>query len=172
MTFRDQKLIESKHNTNLKYTKAFQRLRYKPFWLWDATTHREKDRINKGDCCFNHIIGLPSKDEAEKPMFDYERETYWALQRSGYLTSYPRGRAEPEYSFNVMYQFKEKHVWIKKATGLGVTEFMLRFMSWLCVRDDDYQGSQMVIVTGPKRLTRSNNHLHSLENMNYSIKVS
>ena len=26
--------------------------------------------------------------------------------------------------------FKDKHLWVKKATGLGVTEFMLR-MNWL-----------------------------------------
>ena len=45
--------------------------------------------------------------------------------------------------------FKNKHLWIKKATGLGVTEFMLRFMAWLCLRNDDYNGSQMVIVVGP-----------------------
>jgi hypothetical protein len=28
---------------------------------------------------------------------------------------------------------------------------MLRFMAWLCVRDDDCKGSQMVIVTGPNQ---------------------
>ena len=44
-----------------------------------------------------------------------------------------------------------KHLWVKKATGLGVTEFMLRFMAWLCLRNDDYKGSQMVIVTGPNQ---------------------
>jgi late competence protein required for DNA uptake (superfamily II DNA/RNA helicase) len=37
----------------------------------------------------------------------------------------------------------------KKATGLGVTEFFLRLMVWLCLRNDDYQNSQMCIVTGP-----------------------
>jgi hypothetical protein len=42
-------------------------------------------------------------------------------------------------------------LWVKKATGLGVTEFMLRFMAWLCVRDDDYKESQMCIVTGPNQ---------------------
>jgi hypothetical protein len=44
-----------------------------------------------------------------------------------------------------------KHLWVKKATGLGVTEFMLRFMSWLCLCNDDYRNSQMVIVTGPNQ---------------------
>ena len=48
-----------------------------------------------------------------------------------------------------MHPFKEKHLWVKKATGLGVTEFMLRFMAWLCLRNDDYRNSQMVVVTGP-----------------------
>ena len=42
-------------------------------------------------------------------------------------------------------------MWIKKATGLGITEFMLRFMAWLCLRNDDCNGSQMVIITGPNQ---------------------
>lgn len=41
-------------------------------------------------------------------------------------------------------------MWIKKATGLGISEFMLRFMAWLCLRDDSLSGSQMCIVTGPR----------------------
>jgi hypothetical protein len=41
------------------------------------------------------------------------------------------------------HNFKEKHLWVKKATGLGVTEFMLRLMAWLCIRNDSYQNSQM-----------------------------
>jgi hypothetical protein len=42
-----------------------------------------------------------------------------------------------------------KHIWIKKATGLGVTEFILRYMAWLCIRDNVLSGSQMCIVVGP-----------------------
>ena len=45
---------------------------------------------------------------------------------------------------------QHKHIWIKKATGLGVTEFMLRFMAWLCLYDNKLQNSQMCIVTGPR----------------------
>jgi hypothetical protein len=41
-----------------------------------------------------------------------------------------------------------KHLWIKKATGLGISEFMLRFMAWLCLKDNALSGSQMCIVTG------------------------
>ena len=28
---------------------------------------------------------------------------------------------------------------------------MLRFMAWLCLKDDNYRDSQMVIVTGPNQ---------------------
>ena len=45
---------------------------------------------------------------------------------------------------------EHKHLWIKKATGLGITEFMLRYMAWLCLRDRALEGSQMCIVTGPR----------------------
>ena len=61
---------------------------------------------------------------------------------------YERRKIESE---KPAYPFKHKHVWVKKATGLGVTEFMLRFMAWLCLRNDDYSNSQMVIVTGPNQ---------------------
>jgi hypothetical protein len=45
---------------------------------------------------------------------------------------------------------RSKHIWIKKATGLGMTEFMLRYIAWLCLRNNNLQGTQMCIVTGPR----------------------
>ena len=41
----------------------------------------------------------------------------------------------------------------KKSTGLGVSEFMLRIMGWLCTSTELYKNSisQMVIVTGPNQ---------------------
>jgi hypothetical protein len=51
----------------------------------------------------------------------------------------------------LQHTFKLKHLWIKKATGLGVTEFFLRFMAWLCLRNNDYRNSQMCVVTGPNQ---------------------
>ena len=52
----------------------------------------------------------------------------------------------------MLYDTLQKHklVWIKKATGLGITEFVLRYMAWLCLKDDRLRGSQMCIVTGPR----------------------
>jgi len=103
----------------------FDRLGNKRFWIWNTEEHRKEDIITGGDCCFNHIIGLPKKEGLEQPIFDYEKLIFEHLQ-------------------------SHNHLWIKKATGLGITEFMLRFMAWLCLRDNALSGSQMRIVTGPR----------------------
>jgi hypothetical protein len=66
-------------------------------------------------------------------MFDYEEILYDALLDND----------------DSIHTFKHKHLWVKKATGLGVTEFFLRLMAWLCLRNNDYKNSQMCIVTGP-----------------------
>jgi hypothetical protein len=152
VTFKDlQKVIESQPGQGLN-NNQLQRLRNSGFWYWDQRRHKERDRITKGDCCMQHIIGLPKKDGKEMPLFEYEWMLYKALLLPGYLNSYPRGKTDPDYSSsNILHPFKEKHLWCLKATGLGCSEFFLRFMAWLCVRNDDCRGSQMVIVTGPNQ---------------------
>ena len=50
--------------------------------------------------------------------------------------------------FDILQQ--HKHNWIKKAKGHGITEFMLRYMTWLCLRNNDLNGTQMCIITGPR----------------------
>jgi hypothetical protein len=57
----------------------------------------------------------------------------------------------PEFYNSSKHNFKHKNLWVKKATGLGVTKFMLRLLAWLCIRNDDYRNSQMCIVTGPNQ---------------------
>jgi hypothetical protein len=91
-----------------------------PFYDW-STGHNVANRITT----FNTVIGLPQKNGQSYLLFDYEKLLFDTLQT-------------------------HKHVWIKKATGLGITEFMLRFMVWLCLKDDTLRGSQMCIVTGPR----------------------
>jgi len=86
-----------------------------------------------------HGLGCPIKDGKRKPLFDYEKLVYEAM-------------------------FTHKRVWIKKATGLGITEFYIYFMLWLalCRPRGETQGitiqewlqdSHMVIVTGPRERT-------------------
>ena len=95
----------------------------------------QQAQASNGNCCFNHIVGLPQKDKREYPLFDYEKILYdYVMMSCKKIDS---------------VDFKDKHLWVKKATGLGVTEFMLRIMAWLCTRDETFDGSQMCIVTGP-----------------------
>jgi hypothetical protein len=132
LTFKDLKKRVSLEITQQQY-KLFERLQNKPFWIWNIEEHKHQDLITNGDCCFNHIIGLPQKDGNDKALYDYERIIFDSL-----ITQ--NNNSNPG----------NKHLWIKKATGLGISEFMLRFMAWLCLRDNILSGSQMCIVTGPR----------------------
>jgi hypothetical protein len=127
VTFKDLKKRVSLETT-FQRSKLFERLQNKPFWIWNIEEHKQEDIKTNGDCCFNHIIGLPQKDGNDKPFYDYQQIIFDSL----------------------VTQNSNKHLWIKKATGLGVSEFMLRFMVWLCLKDNALSGSQMRIVTGPR----------------------
>jgi len=114
-------------------------LRNKPFWVWDEDAHKLLCNDEDGPNCFWHIIGLPEKEHLigkkangqeiiqvkKHGMKQYEKEWFDALQQSRYL-------------------------WIKKAAGMGATTFFLGYMVWLCLRNDDWQGASMGIVTGPR----------------------
>jgi hypothetical protein len=133
VTFKDLKKRVSLETTFQQQSKLFERLHNKPFWIWNIEEHRQEDIKTKGSCCFNHIIGLPRKDGVDKPLYDYEKIIFDSL-----VTEVGN------------INLSNKHLWIKKATGLGVSEFMLRFMAWLCLKDNSLSGSQMCIVTGPR----------------------
>ena len=73
MTFKDlQKLVHS-NQSNPEQLELFNRLKNKPFWIWNIEQHKKQDIKTKGDCCFNHIVGLPTKENKEKPLYDYEK---------------------------------------------------------------------------------------------------
>jgi hypothetical protein len=116
----------------IQQSKLFETINNKPFWIWNVEDHRQEDIRAKGDCCFNHIIGLPQKNGFDKPLYDYEKIIFDSLVT---------------YNGNID---SKKHLWIKKATGLGISEFILRFMAWLCLKDNALSHSEMCIVTGPR----------------------
>jgi hypothetical protein len=120
LTFKElQKVIGQQLDYEPEVQKLLARLKDKPFWIWNnEEEHKKTDISNKGDCCFDHIIGLPTKDNEEKPMFDYEKLLYDRL-----------------FSFNG--NFNDRHLWVKKATGLGITEFFLRIIAWLCTKNNE-----------------------------------
>jgi hypothetical protein len=72
---------------------------------------------------------LPEKDGEFKPIFDYEMEIFKYFEK---------GKTDRNF----------KHFWIKKARGLGITEFFLRYMGWLAMYDDTFYGRRFVIITG------------------------
>ena len=77
MTFKDPKKRVGRYNQ--QQTHSFDKLQNKPFWIWDIREHKEEDIKTKGECCFNHIIGLPTKEGLVKPIFDYQELLYEAL---------------------------------------------------------------------------------------------
>ena len=131
MIFKGLKKIVSSEATTQQQSKLLEVCKDKPFWIGNIDEHKQEDVRTNGRCCFNHIIGLPQKDGNDKPLYDYEQIIFHSL-----VTSYSNAN--------------KKHLWIKKATGLGISEFMLRFMAWLCLKDNALSGSQMCVVTGPR----------------------
>jgi hypothetical protein len=79
IVFKDlYKLVSNSKQENTR-KELFERLQGKPFWIWDKQQHKLEDIRTDGDCCFNHIIGLPTKEGEEKAIFDYEKILYDAL---------------------------------------------------------------------------------------------
>jgi hypothetical protein len=62
------------------------------------------------------VIRLTTKDGVQKPIYDYEKLLY-------------DSSLIPQISNLLNHDFKHKHLWVKKGTGLRVTEFFLRLMS-------------------------------------------
>ncbi|MFL6433791.1 MAG: hypothetical protein ACJ71O_08670 [Nitrososphaeraceae archaeon] len=83
MTFEDlKKRVVSETAQQQQQSKLFDRLQNKPFWIWNIAEHKQEDARTNGDCCFNHVIGLPQKDAADKPLYDYERIIFDSLVTS------------------------------------------------------------------------------------------
>jgi hypothetical protein len=61
MTFKDLKKRITTSGSQ-QQTQSFDKLQDKPFWIWNIEEHKQEDVRTKGECCFNHIIGLPTKD--------------------------------------------------------------------------------------------------------------
>jgi hypothetical protein len=85
------------------------------------------NRVQKFDCECNFMTnvgtcnsgdGLPRKDGVRKPLFDNERLLYEASLGPGYLNIEPS--LHSNYPDNFKNSFKEKQLWIHKATGFLV----------------------------------------------------
>ena len=186
MTIKDLQRIMQQHQTSndsAAMQDLLNRVRGKPFYVWGSNRHNaESDPRNaiKGQCCFNHIIGLPKKHNVDQPLWDYQHIIYKALTQDEYLNQriptpeeeerLRLGRIAVEYKASsktesikkaneeylknkakiLVHKHKLKHCAILKAAKLGISELILRFLVWLCLRNDDLKGSQMIIFTGPR----------------------
>lgn len=91
------------------------------FWCDDHKNHTES-------CCFWHWIFYPKagpeRDGIYHPVYEYEKILLDDLESHKTLAVY-------------------------KATGLGITEFMLLWILWKSLVDPFFQGKEAIIVTGP-----------------------
>jgi hypothetical protein len=113
IVFKDlQKLVSHSQQQNSR-KELFQRLHDKPFWIWNVDKHRRADFRTDGDCCFNHIIGLPTKEGIEKAMFDYEKLLYDSIFSVNGISN---------YSFNSILRNFKRSIFKKKPKYSSATE--------------------------------------------------
>lgn len=125
MTFKDLKTILTKVHPSSGHNNEFEILQNKPFWIWDKEKHILEDVKNNGNCCFNHIVGLPIKNGKEFPFFDYEQQIFNTIEEN-------------------------QNIWVKKARGLGVTTFLIRYLAWKVLFSSELDGKSIFIVSGTR----------------------
>jgi hypothetical protein len=75
--FKDlQKLVSNSQQGSAR-KELFQRLQSKSFWIWDKQQHKLEDIRTDGDCCFNHIIGLPQTEFMPRNKIFVGRSVGW-----------------------------------------------------------------------------------------------
>lgn len=125
MTFKDLKIQLEKLQLSSGYCQEFDLLKNKPFWIWNKDKHIQEDILNSGNCCFNHIMGLPIKNGREYPIFEYEQLIFKIIEEN-------------------------QNIWIKKARGLGVTTFLIRYLAWKILSSSNLDGKSIFIVSGTR----------------------
>jgi hypothetical protein len=63
-------------------------------------------------------------------------------------TSYDRLHREKQS--RLINEERVGHVLVLKSAGLGLTTFFLRYIAWICLRDDRLKGQDIVIISGPR----------------------
>lgn len=91
MTFKDLKKRVNLEAMQQQF-RLFENIQNKPFWIWDIGEHRGEDVRTNGDCCFNHILGLPQKDGNDKPLYVYEKVIFDSLVTMQTAISYYSSR--------------------------------------------------------------------------------
>jgi hypothetical protein len=97
----------------------------KPFWIWDKDQHKAEFITKQGNCCFNHIIGLPIKNNKTYPLFEYEKLVYDAVENN-------------------------QNIWVLKSRGIGLTTFLIRYLAWKILSSSELDDKSIFIISGTR----------------------
>jgi hypothetical protein len=65
--------------------------------------------------------------------------------------SYTHAQFLKERENTLIHKYKVSHTLTIKSTGLGLTELVLRYICWKCLKDDKLKGSDVIILTGVRQ---------------------
>jgi hypothetical protein len=91
--------------------------------------------------------------DASKELNEPKRDNKKELSFREFWESLPNKLTFFDYEQSLFDTFStKKHIWILKATGLGITEFTLRWIAWKCLYDPNMKSIDVsvVIITGPR----------------------
>ena len=119
-----------------------------PFYRWEyllddhEAQHTDLAKQTHWLCCWNHLIGLPEKHGVKHNLYVDEYNLFYELMKD-----------KPRPTDNIIMRQQHKHLAIIKATGLGITEFVLRWIAWMCVRNDAIERPASMHRNRPKYCT-------------------
>ena len=117
--------------------------------------------MNRFESDLNTVISLTNRQKQAK----LENKDYWEQfkglswkefnEKIGMPLNTKTGLPTKIYQYEddlIEDYLKYRMVWVKKATGLGITEITNRFIAWLCTRDNEFSDNEIdvsvVIFTG------------------------
>ena len=106
-------------------TERFQVLQGLPFYYWDKPKEQQRGT-------FVGTLGLPIKNGITHGLYDFEQQIIDYME-----TDKP---TDP----------KNKHLYILKSSGLGITTLLLYYIGWKCTINNDWSNGRVCILTAPR----------------------
>ncbi len=97
----------------------------KPFWIWDQQEHNIQFIKTNGKCCHVDILGRPQKNGIDFPIFDYQKLIFDAIENN-------------------------MNVWILKARGIGLTTFIIYYLTWKILSSHGLDHESIFIISGTR----------------------
>jgi hypothetical protein len=107
------------------YSDSLDIFKDKPFWIWEQEEHNRQFTKTVGQCCFNHIIGKPIKNNKEYPIFPFQQTIYNAIEQN-------------------------QNIWILKSRGIGITTFLIRYLAWRVLSSSELDNRSIFIISGTR----------------------